>query len=173
MDSSSVCVRKLGWKWWRKTQRNHFYTLNKTFLLIENICSQISGENFLMKLEKLAQNSLKNLEENSTHTPKFIGLEKLAVGVCKNYRSTGRSTGQRSYFRPLSHRSIGRSTEARIQRASLSVRSAARSTGTFQRAELSGRSTGSVDRPYCQNLRARLFTSVDQVGRPTCTDVHA
>ena len=38
--------------------------------------------------------------------------------------------------------------------------------GPFQRAELSGRSTGSVGRPSCQNWRARLCTSVDRVGRP-------
>ena len=72
-----------------------------------------------MKWEKLAQSPLKILEKNNAQTPKFIGLEKLAVGVCQNCRSTARSTGQRSYFRPLCHRSTDRSTEARIQRASL------------------------------------------------------
>ena len=55
-------------------------TLDKTLLLIGNICSQISGENLLKELEKLAQNPLRNLRENSTQTPKFIELEKLAVG---------------------------------------------------------------------------------------------
>ena len=40
-----------------------------------------SGENLLKELEKLAQKPLGNLRENSTQTPKFIGLEKLAVGV--------------------------------------------------------------------------------------------
>ena len=29
MDSSSVCVRKLGWEWWRKTQEISFNTLDK------------------------------------------------------------------------------------------------------------------------------------------------
>ena len=31
--------------------------------------------------EKLVQNYLKNLVENSPQKPQFIGLEKLAVGV--------------------------------------------------------------------------------------------
>ena len=49
----------------------------------------------------------------------FIGLQKLAVGVCQTCRSTARSTGQRSFFRPLSQRSTGRSTVARIQSTAL------------------------------------------------------
>ena len=82
MDSSSVCVRKIRMRMVEENSRNLFLTLLiKSPLLIENICTQISGENFLMELEKLAPNPLKNLRENSTQTPKFIGLEKLAVGI--------------------------------------------------------------------------------------------
>ena len=58
--------------------------------------------------------------ENNAQTPKFIGLEKLAVGG------------------------------------------------------LSGLTVDWVGRPaICQVKRARLCTSVDRAGRPTCTDVHA
>ena len=57
-----------------------------------------SGENLLKELEKLAQKPLGNLIEKSTQTPKFIGLEKLAVGSQVACRSTARSTGQRSDF---------------------------------------------------------------------------
>ena len=111
-----------------------------------------------MKWEKLAQSPLEILFKNNAQTPKFIGLEKLAVGVWQTCRSTGWSTGQWSYSTPLSHRSIGRSTEARIQRASLSVRSTGRSTGAFP--------------------ESRALWTVDRVGRPTllpelaCTSVH-
>ena len=42
--------------------------------------SNTSGENLLKELEKLVQNHLKNLVENSPQKPQFIGLEKLAVG---------------------------------------------------------------------------------------------
>ena len=105
---------------------------------------------------------LKILVKNNAQTPKFIGLEKLAVGVCQACRSTARSTGQRSYFRPLGHRSTGRSTKPGYrEQNSLSGRPLGR-PGSFQRAELSGRSTGSVGRPSCQNRRARLCTSVDR-----------
>ena len=64
-----------------ENSRKYFQnTLDKLSFLIRNICSQISGENFLMELEKLAQNPLKNLIENSPPKSHFIGLEKLAVG---------------------------------------------------------------------------------------------
>ena len=43
--------------------------------------SNTSGENLLKELEKLVQNHLKNLGENSPKTPLFIGLEKLVVGA--------------------------------------------------------------------------------------------
>ena len=74
--------------------------------------------------------------------PQFIELEKLAVGG-------------------LTDLSVDRGQDTR---ASLSVRSTARRPGPFQRAELSGRSTGTVDRPSCQNWRARLCTwAVDRL----------
>ena len=63
-----------------KLKKITFNTLDKTHLLIGRIGSQFSGENFLIELEKLAQNPLKNLRENNPQKPQFIGLEKLAVG---------------------------------------------------------------------------------------------
>ena len=107
MDSSSVCVRKQGKRWWRKTQEISFKTLLiKTPLLIGSISSQFSGENSFKQVE--AQSPLKILVKNNAQSPKFIELEKLAVGVCQ----TCRSTDQRSYFRPLSYRSTDQDTES-------------------------------------------------------------
>ena len=144
-------MRKQGLKWWRKTQENHFKnTLDKTPLLIENICSQISGENFLMKLEKLAQNSLKNLSENSPQNPKFIGLEKLAVGSQVGLpvdRPVDRPTVRILTVEPAIDRLVdrGQDTESR----------------------LSARSTGPVDRPGRPGLsREQKLSAVDRVGRP-------
>ena len=133
---------------------------------MEVLALNLVEKTLLMKWEKLAQSPLEILLKNNAQTPKFIGIEKLAVGVCQACRSTARSTGQRSYFRPLCHRSTGRSTDPGYrEQVSLSGRPPGR-PGPFQRAELSGRLTGSVDRPSCQNWRARLCTSVDRVGPP-------
>ena len=131
--------------------------------MIGSISSQFSEENSFKEVGKTGSKSTRNLGENNAQTPKFIGSEKLAVGVCQVCRSTARSTGQRSYFRPLCHRSTDRSTEPGYrEQVSLSGRPLGR-PGPFQRAELSGRSTGSVGRPSCQNRCARLCTSVDRL----------
>ena len=120
MDSSSVCVRKLGWKWWRKTQRNHFYTLLiKLPFWLEVLALKFLEKNLWKGLEKLAQKHSPNLGENNAQTPKFIGSEKLAVGVCQAYRSTARSTANGLISDRWSYRSTARST-VQIQRAELS-----------------------------------------------------
>ena len=72
-----------------------------------------------MKWEKLAQSPLEILEKNNAQTPKFIGSEKLAVGVCQACRSTIRSTANGLIFDRWSYRSTAQST-AQIQRAELS-----------------------------------------------------
>ena len=59
--------------------------------------SNTSGESLLKELEKLVQNSLKNLVENSSQKPQFIGLQKLAVG----------SQGGLSVDRPVDRSSNG------------------------------------------------------------------
>ena len=65
-----------------KLKENHFYTLDKTFLLIGNICSQFCGEKTLFKrVGKLALKVSKNLNQNSPQMAHFIGLQKLAVGA--------------------------------------------------------------------------------------------
>ena len=66
--------------------------LIKTPLLVGSISSQFSGENSFNEVGKTGSKSTKNLGENNAQTPKFIGSEKLAVGVCQAYRSTVRST---------------------------------------------------------------------------------
>ena len=111
MNCSSVCVRKQGKRWWRKTQRISFNTLDKTPFWLEVLALNLVEKTLLKKWEKLAQKQSPNLVENNAQNPKFIGCKKLAVGVCQACRSTAWSTGQRSYFRPLCHRSTGRSTE--------------------------------------------------------------
>ena len=153
MDSSSDC-EKIRKEMMEENSRKSLYTLMiKLSFWLEIFALNFVEKNLWKGLEKLAQKHSPNLVENNAQTPKFIGLEKLAVGVSHNCRSTVQSTGQRSYSRPLSHRSTGRSTEARRQRASLSVRS----TGAFPES----RALWTVDRPSCQNWRARLCTSVD------------
>ena len=158
MDSSSVCVRKQGKRWWRKTQRKSLLTLLiKTPLLIGSISSQFSGENSFKEVGKTGSKSTRNLNRNSPQMPHFIESGKLAVGVCQTCRSTARSTGQRTYFRPLCHRSTGRSTETRYREQTLCP----------------------VDRPVDRGL-SREQSSLD--GRPgwstghlpelACTSVH-
>jgi len=133
-----------------KLKKSLLTLLIKTPFLILKWSSKTCGYNHWKEWEKLAQNYFSNLRENSPQMPQFIGLEKLAVGVCQTCRSTGR----RSYFRPLSHRSIGRSTVARIQRALLSVRSTGRSTRAFPES----RALWTVDRPPARSRRARRST---------------
>ena len=55
--------------------------LIKTPLLIGSISTQFSEENSFNEVGKTGSKSTKNLMENNAQTPKFIGLEKLAVGV--------------------------------------------------------------------------------------------
>ena len=108
----------------------------------------------MIELEKLAQNPLKNLRENSTQTPKFIGLEKLAVGSLSGLsvdRPVDRPTVIFQTVVPSVDR--GKDTESK-----LSVRSAARSTGAFPES----RALWTVDQPSSQNWGARLCTSVDR-----------
>ena len=82
---------------------------------MEVLALNLVEKTLLMKWEKLAQSPLEILVKNNAQTPKFIGLEKLAVGVCQTCRSTanGRISDRWSY------RSTARST-AQIQRARLS-----------------------------------------------------
>ena len=126
--------------------------------MIGRISSQFSGENSFKEVGKLAQSPLEILVKNNVQTPKFIGLEKLAVGVCQACRSTARSTGQPSYFRPFEPSVDRPADRARIQRASLSVRSAARPAEAFP--------------------ESRALWTVDRVDRPAilqnwrCTSVH-
>ena len=60
-----------------KLKKSLLNTLDKTSLLIGNICSQFCGENLL---KELAQKLSQNLNQNSLQMPQFIELEKLAVG---------------------------------------------------------------------------------------------
>ena len=66
--------------------------------MIGNICSKSSGGKPLNSSGKTSETHLKILGKNNAQTPKFIGSEKLAVGVCQVCRSTARSTanGQKS-----------------------------------------------------------------------------
>ena len=125
-------------------------TLDKTPLLIGNICS-------LNKWEKLLKDVGKTGAKPLETAPKWPNLQgsrnqplEARIGLSVD-RPVDR---QRSFFRPLGQRSTGRSTVARIQRAQLS----ARSTGAFP--------------------ESRAIWTVDRVGRPAllpeqaCTSVH-
>ena len=123
-----------------------------------------------MVQEKLVKTHLKILVKNNAQTPKFIGSEKLAVGGLSGLsvdRPVDRPTVIFQTVVPSVDRPVdrGKDTESK-----LSVRSAARPPGRpgpFQRAELSGRSTGSVGRPSCRtgvHVCARRSTgSVDRL----------
>ena len=52
MDCSSVCEKNKDESGGEKLKENHFYTLDKTFLLIGNICSQFYGEKPLERVGK-------------------------------------------------------------------------------------------------------------------------
>ena len=84
-----------------------------------------------MELEKLAQNPLKNLVENSPQMPQFIGLEKLAVGSQVGLsvdRPVDRPTIRFLTVEPAVDRPVDRGLDAESR---LSVRSTAQSTGAF------------------------------------------
>ena len=127
----------------------------------------ISGEN-LKELKNLAQNPLKNLRENRPKTPLYIGLEKTsrwghfsalaADGRPARSTANGQISDRWSLDRPANRPCPGYREQALcpVDRP-----------GPFQRAELSGRSTGSVDRPSSQTGVHVLCTSVDRPGRPT------
>ena len=95
------------------------------------------------------KNTLQILVQNNDQTPKFIGCQKLAVGVCQTCRSTARSTANGQESDSWSLRSTARSTEKNREHCS------------------QFRSTGSADRPSARSRRARPCTSVDRAGRPT------
>ena len=107
-----------------------------------------------MKWEKLAQSPLEILLKNNAQTPKFIGLEKLAVGGLSGL-SVDRPVDRPTVIFQTVVPSVDRS---RIQRAQLSVRPTGRSTGAFP--------------------ESRALRTVDRVGRPAssqnlaCTSVH-
>ena len=155
MDSSSVCVRKLEKKWWRKTQEITLNTLDKTSFMIWKWSSKTWGYIIWKEWEKLAQNYSWNLRENSPQMSHFIELEKLAVGPVRPVgRPPGRPANGHISDRCAIGRPVGRPRPGYREHCSLSGR-----PGPFQRAELSRRSTGSIDRPSYQNRRARRSTA--------------
>ena len=116
-----------------------------------------------MELEKLAQNPLKNLRENSPQMPQFIGLEKLTVesqiGLSVD-RPVDRPTVRNLTVVPAIDRPVDRGldTESRLS---------VRSTGAFQRAEAlcgrPGRSTGPPARTGVHVCARRSTDSVDRL----------
>ena len=110
--------------------------------------------------------SLKNLTQNSQE----MGYIKAPTKTSRwqltrsemTFRSTGRSTGQRSKFDCCACRSTARSTAPRTKEQRLSGRSTARSTGATREWVAFNRSTG--PRGW---LRARpCARPVDRSGRP-------
>ena len=118
----------------------------------------------------MGKTSLKTLQKSYGEQPHINRLQKLAIGTTQQknllsvYRPVDRPTVEFPTVVPSVDRPVDR---GQIQRAySLSSRPPGR-PGPFQRAELSGRSTGSVDRPSARSRRAHLYTSIDRAGRPT------
>ena len=163
MKCSSVCEKTRMSMCGGKTQEISFNTLLiKLPFWLEVLALNLVKKTLLMEWEKLAQSPLEILLKNNAQTPKFIGLEK--TSRWGSVRPVGRPSSRPANGHISDRCAIGRPAGRPSQdtESSLSVRSTARSTGAFQRAELSGRSTGSVGRPSCQNW---LCTSV-HVGRP-------
>ena len=88
-------------------------------------------------MEKLAQKYSPNLSENNAQTPKFIGSEKLAVGVLSGLSVDRPVDRQRSKIRPLEPPVDRPVTQKNREHCS-----------QFW-------STGSVDRPSARSRRAR------------------
>ena len=117
---------------------------------MEELALNLVEKTLLMKWKKLAQSPLEILAQNNNQTPKFIGCQKLAVGVCQTCRSTARSTAN------------GQESDR------WSLRSTARSTQKNNREHCSQfRSTRSADRPSAKLRRARRARRSTRAGRPT------
>jgi len=166
MGCSSVCEKNKDENGGEKLKESLLTLLIKLPFDRKYLLSNLWRKTSCKGRKNWLKNNFQILVKTMTKPPKFIDCQKLAVGVCQTCRSTARSTGQRSYFRPLCLRSTGSVDRGQIQRAdSLSGRPPGR-PGHFQRAELSGRSTGSVDRPSARSRRARCARrSTDPVDR--------
>ena len=117
MDAQVFVWEKQGREWWRKTQRITLNTLDKKLpFWLEIFAHKFVEKNLWKGLEKLAQSPLEILVKNNAQTPKFIGSEKLAVGVLSDL-SVDR---QRSRIRPLEP-SVDRPVDRKEQRALLLV----------------------------------------------------
>ena len=124
--------------------------LIKTPLLIGSISSQFSGENSFKEVGKTGSKSTRNLVEKQCPNPQIYRVRKTSrwgLSGLSDDRPVVRPTVIFQTVVPSVDWSVDR---ARIQRAiSLSGRLLGR-PGPFQRAELSGRSTGSVGQPSCR-----------------------
>ena len=116
--------------------------------------------------EKLVQNPLENLIENSPQKPQFIGLEKLAVGVIfQPWRLTVDRPGQPPTVRILI---VGASVD-RPGRPLPGTESRAlcRSTGPVDRGFPESRALWTVDRPGGPALQPDTGVHAVHVGRPS------
>ena len=80
MDCSSVCEKTRMRMVEENSKKISFTLLIKPSFWLEIFALNLVEKTLLMKWEKLAQSPLEILEKNNVQTPKFIGLEKLAVG---------------------------------------------------------------------------------------------
>ena len=134
----------------------------KTPLLIGKICSQICGEKPLERVGKTGPKTLfKSCGKQPPNGPIYRAPKTSRWGLSD--QSVDRPVDLNGHIsdRCAIGRPVGRPRPGYRECFSLFGRPPGR-PGPFQRAELSGRSTGSVGRPSCQNWRARLCTSVDR-----------
>ena len=171
MGCSSVCEKNKDESGGGKLKKITFkHSWSKLFWL-EIFALNFVEKNLLKGLEKLAQKHSPNLVENSAQTPKFIGLEKLAVGGLTDLSVDRPVDRQRSNFWPLELRSTGPVDRTSGTESTALCRSTARSTGAFPESRPLWTVDRVGDRPSSQNRRARLCTSVDRSRRPTSAPV--
>ena len=76
MDSSSMCVRKLGWNVWRKTQE---ITLKKLLINFPFNWKYLLSNKWRKPLNRVGKTIFKTLQKSYTKQskkPQFIGLPK-------------------------------------------------------------------------------------------------
>ena len=113
-------MRKQGKRWWRKTQRNLFYTLDKSLLLIRNICSKSSGGKPLNSSGKTGENPLENLLQKQCPNPQIYRARKTSRWGLSGLPVDHPVDRQRSKIRPLEP-PVERRVDPKEQRALLSV----------------------------------------------------
>ena len=145
MDSSSVVWENKDGSGGEKLKKITLNTLDKTFLLIGNICSQFCGEKPLVRVGKIGSKTLLiSCRKQPPNAPFYRARKTSRWGLTE--LSVDRPVDRPTIIFQTVVPSVDRPRPGYREQVSLSGRPLGR-PGPFQRAELSRRSTGSVDRP--------------------------